>query len=104
MRLGNTVFDSDVAILDGKRFELAAADDSALVGQDAVASVIIPEDGVYAVQVRESAYGGDGNCAYRLHLGRFPRPGALRPAGGKVGVEGEVTVLGDVAGGVKQKV
>jgi len=104
MRLGNTVFDPYVAILDGKRFELAAADDSALVAQDAVASVIIPEDGTYKVVVRESAYGGDGNCQYRLHVGRFPRPAAVLPAGGKAGEEIEVVFVGDVAGEMKQKV
>ena len=36
MRLGNTLFDPYVAILDSKRFELAAADDSPLLGQDGV--------------------------------------------------------------------
>src|SRR5947209_1181711 len=67
MRLANTLFDPYVAILDTKRFELAASDDSPLLGQDALASAVIPADGTYVVQVRESAYGGNGACAYRLH-------------------------------------
>lgn len=104
MRLGTTVFDPYVAILDSKRFELAAADDTPLVYQDAVASVIIPADGTYVVQVRESAYGGNGACSYRLHVGTFPRPTAVIPAGGKPGEEIEVLYLGDVAGPFKQKV
>src|SRR5258707_1024462 len=54
MRLGTTMFDPYVAILDSKRFELAASDDAPLLGQDAVASVIIPAVGIYYVQVRES--------------------------------------------------
>src|SRR5262249_9740289 len=58
MRLAGTFFDPHVAILDGKRFELAATDDAPLLGQDAACSVIIPADGTYHVQVRESAYGG----------------------------------------------
>src|SRR5207253_1138811 len=45
MRLGYTLFDPYVAILDSKRFELAASDDSPLLGQDGAASVIIPADG-----------------------------------------------------------
>ena len=40
MRLGGTVFDSYVAILDGKRFELATSDDSPLCGQDGGCSTL----------------------------------------------------------------
>jgi len=76
---------SYVAILDSKRFELAASDDAPLLGQDSVVSVIIPADGTYVIQVRESAYGGNGACMYRLHVGTFPRPTAVVPAGGKMG-------------------
>jgi hypothetical protein len=103
MRLGTTLFDPYVAILDSKRFELAASDDCPLLGQDAVASVVIPADGTYVVQVRESAYGGNGACNYRLHVGTFPRPTAIVPAGGKLGEEVEVRFLGDPAGEFKQK-
>ena len=103
MRLGTTLFDPYVAILDKKRFELASSDDAPLLGQDAVASVVIPADGTYVVQVRESAYGGNGACAYRLHVGTFPRPTAIVPAGGKLGQEVEVRFLGDPAGEFTQK-
>ena len=104
MRLGTTLFDPYVAILDMKRFELASSDDSPLLGQDAVASIVIPADGTYVVQVRESAYGGNGACAYRLHVGTFPRPTAVVPAGGKPGEEVEVRFLGDPAGEIRQKI
>jgi hypothetical protein len=104
MRLGVTFFDPYVAILDGKRFELATGDDSPLTGQDGGCSVVIPADGRYIVQVRESAYGGNGACQYRLHVGNFPRPTAVLPAGGRPGEELEVTFLGDPSGPIKQKV
>lgn len=104
MRLGYTLFDPYVAILNTKRFELAAADDVAIAGQDPVASLIVPEDGDYVVQVRETTFGGNGACHYRLHLGTFPRPRACTPAGGKPGEELEVTFLGDVKGPFKKKV
>ncbi len=71
-----------------RRFELASSDDAALVWQDAVASVIAPEDGRYYVAVRESAYAGNVGCVYRLHVGDFPRPTALIPSGGKLGRDG----------------
>jgi hypothetical protein len=104
MRLGVAFFDPYVAILDAKRFELVTGDDSPLAAQDGGCSVVIPADGKYIVQIRESAFGGNGACQYRLHIGNFPRPTAVVPAGGKAGEEVEVTFLGDPAGPVKQKV
>lgn len=104
MRLGTTLFDPYVAILDAKRFERAISDDAALVGQDGCASLLVPEDGHYVVQVRDSAYGGNGSCHYRLHVGTFPRPTAVVPAGGKLGEELEVTFVGDPSGPIKQRV
>jgi hypothetical protein len=98
IRLGNTFFDPYVAIMNLERFELANSDDSSLVWQDAVVSLLAPEDGQYIVQVRESAFGGSGACTYRLHVGRFPRPTAVVPAGGRPGETLSVTWLGDVLG------
>lgn len=98
IRLGITMFDPFVAIMDMKRFELASSDDAALIWQDGVASVLAPEDGKYIVQVRESAYAGNGACLYRLHVGNFPRPTATVPSGGKIGESLPVTWIGDVAG------
>lgn len=103
IRLGTALFDPYVAILNLKRFELDASDDTALFLQDAVASIVVPEDGDYVIQIRESSYGGSGDSHYRLHVGTFPRPRAVYPAGGQAGEEIEVTFLGDVAGPLKQK-
>lgn len=104
MRLGTTFFDPYIAILDSKRFELAASDDSALFKQDGCLSVIAPVDGTYTVVVRETSYQGNGGCQYRLHVGTFPRPLAVVPAGGKLGEEVELRFIGDAAGEIKQKV
>lgn len=104
MRLGVTFFDPYVAILDSKRFEMAIGDDSAITRQDGGCSVVIPADGRYLVQIRESAFGGSGACQYRLHIGTFPRPTGVVPAGGKPGEELELTFLGDPSGPFKQKV
>ena len=98
LRLGYAFFDPYVAILDMGRFELARSDDTALLKQDGMVSILAPQDGTYVVQVRDSAYGGNGNCVYRLHVGRFPRPTAVLPAGGRPGETLEVRWLGDVAG------
>lgn len=104
MRLSTALFDPYVAILDSKRFELAASDDTPLAVQDGVAAVIAPEDGQYFIEVRESSYEGNGNCRYRLHVGTFPRPTAVYPAGGKLGEPTEVRFLGDPAGELKQTI
>lgn len=98
IRLGVTLFDPFVAIMDTKRFELASSDDAAAVYQDGVASVVAPADGTYIIQVRESAYAGNGACLYRLHVGHFPRPTAVVPGGGKMGESVALRWIGDVGG------
>jgi hypothetical protein len=98
IRLGITLFDVFVAIMNPARFELASSDDNALVWQDGIASIIAPEDGKYIIQVRESSYAGNGACLYRVHVGNFPRPTALLPAGGRYGETLPVKFIGDVLG------
>ena len=104
MRLATTFFDPYIAILDSKRFELAASDDTPLYKQDGCLSILAPADGTYIIEVRESSYGGNGGCNYRLHVGTFPRPTAVVPSGGKFGEEIEVRFLGDASGEIKQKI
>ncbi len=98
IRLGISLFDPYVAILDAKRFELASSDDSALLWIDAFASVIAPADGKYILLARESAYAGNGNCLYRLHVGDFPRASATVPAGGKLGEAVNIRWIGEARG------
>jgi hypothetical protein len=98
LRLGRTFFDPAVAILDEKRFEVAAADDSPLCQQDAYCSVLAPEDGKYIIELRETSYRGDDASTYRLHVGKFPRPAVAFPGGGPKGKPLEVKWLGDPAG------
>ncbi|MEQ1904245.1 MAG: PPC domain-containing protein [Pirellulaceae bacterium] len=106
IRLGSyqvgTYFDPFVAILDDKRFELAVNDDTSLFNQDPFVSVIAPEDGNYTVMIREASYGGNDQCRYRLHIGNFPRPTAVYPAGGNFGAAMELNFLGDPSGEFKR--
>ncbi|QNN24733.1 peptidase [Planctomycetales bacterium ZRK34] len=103
IRLGRQLLDPYVAILDARRFELASADDTALLKQDAFCSAIAPADGVYTVLVRDSAYGGGKRDHYRVHIGDFPRPTAVFPPGGRAGQYVEVQYLGDVTGPIPAK-
>jgi hypothetical protein len=96
IRLGDSMFDVFVAIFNEERFELSTSDDAALVYQDGIASIVAPADGKYIVAVRESSYGA-GN-SYRCHIGTYPRPTAVVPAGGKPGETVQVKFLGDVTG------
>ncbi len=104
MRFGQTLFDPYVAILNDKRFELSAEDDSPLLKQDAATSIVVPEDGKYMIEMRDSGYGGNGECRYRLHIGNFPRPMSVYPAGGKAGEAVEVTLIGDAIGPIAKTV
>jgi len=101
---GGNYFDPYVAILNEQRFELAVSDDTPLVWNDGVVSTVVPEDGKYIIQVRDAAYGGDGRAYYLLHVGNFPRPMGVIPAGGKPGETLQVTYLGDVAGDFTREV
>ncbi|GAB6166933.1 PPC domain-containing protein [Thermostilla marina] len=98
VRLGLTFFDPAVAILDRGRFVLASSDDTPLARQDAACGVVVPKDDTYIIQVRESSFRGSNQCRYRLHVGRFPRPTAVFPPGGKAGETVHVRYLGDAAG------
>ncbi len=98
IRLSGAMFDPYVAILDEKRFELASSDDSELLLQDSTTSVLAPEDGIYRIEVRESSYRGGSNFHYRLHIGSFPRPLVVFPAGGQAGKSLNFEFLGDPKG------
>jgi hypothetical protein len=98
LRLGRTFFDPAIAILDEDRFEVAASDDTPLLQQDPFCSVVAPKTGKYTIELRETSYRGDDASTYRLHVGKFPRPSAAFPGGGKRGEEIELKLLGDPLG------
>ena len=103
LRLGVAMFDPYLAILKADGSEVASCDDSALLLQDPVLSIVAPEDGTYLVQVRDSSFDGGGTSRYRLHAGTFPRPTMVYPAGGQVGQDLEAKFIGDVKGMLEKK-
>ena len=98
LRLGQTLFDPAITLFDPQGFALGSSDDSAIGRQDGAISVLLDSDGLHHVQVRESSYRGNGDCHYRLHVGRFPRPMMTLPAGGPPGAPLLVKTLGDGGG------
>ena len=85
-------FDPYVAILNSERFEMATSDDAPLLQQDCLCSMQAPADGKYIIVVRDSSFGGN-NDRYRLHVGSFPRPIAVVPAGGPPGALIDMTFV-----------
>jgi len=104
MRLARTIFDPLVIVFDENKNELARSDDEAFGWYDAVVSLAAPRDGKYFIQLRETTFGGSGSSLYRLHVGSFPRPTAVIPAGGRPGETLEVTFLGDATGSWKRTI
>ncbi|MFV0442808.1 MAG: PPC domain-containing protein [Planctomycetaceae bacterium] len=101
---GSNYYDPYLAILNEDRFELAASDDTPLVWNDAIVSLIVPKDGKYIIQMRDAAYQGDSRSYYILSVGDFPRPQGVIPAGGKPGEKLTVTFVGDVLGPITREV
>src|SRR5262249_50274711 len=98
IRLGLTLFDPYVAILNAKRFELASSDDNALTWQDCFVSLAAPEAGGSRLAGREAAFAGNPKCVCRLRVGNFPSPTATIPSGGKLGEHLHIRWIGDVLG------
>lgn len=104
MRLGQSLFDAALAIVDSRGFELAAADDTALLRTDCDVAIIAPTEGDYWIKVRESAYEGNENCRYRLHITSAPRPTIVFPLAAAPNSPAQVEFLGDIAGTVTQTI
>ena len=104
MRLGRMMFDSHVAIVDARGFQIATCDDAPLLRTDSFVSVLIPEDGEYRIIVREAAYEGSDACQYRLSIGTFTRPTAVFPNGARPGETVEFKFIGDPAGEFTQAI
>ncbi|MCH2105987.1 MAG: PPC domain-containing protein [Planctomycetes bacterium] len=104
LRLGQTLFDPAITLFDPQGFALGSSDDSSIGRQDGAISVLLTSSGLHHVQVRESSYRGNGNCHYRLHVGRFPRPMMTLPAGGPPGAPLEVVTLGDGSGSASAEI
>lgn len=93
LRLGTEFFDPAVSLLDSNRFEVARSDDATFVQQDCLCSYVAERPGTYWIEVRESSYGGNDRCQYRMHVGDFPRPVAIVPAGGRSGERIQATII-----------
>ncbi len=109
VRLAQRLFDGYVAIHDQTGRVIAESDDTGLGHQDPIARCAIPADGLYSIAVREAGFGNEGDYKgptgrYLLHVGTFPRPLSLIPAGGAPGQPQAFHLLGEVDGDRSQTV
>ncbi|MGK0203075.1 MAG: hypothetical protein ACI9S9_002148, partial [Planctomycetota bacterium] len=95
VRLGISDIDPQLEIFgpDGKL--LQRRDDSSLGKADPLARFTAKQTGTHWLALRDVAYRGSSLGAYRLHVGTFPRPIGLLPAGGRPGETISVQLLGD---------
>lgn len=101
IRLGRYFDDASVSIKNSKGFIVARSDDTPLFIQDCFATAVAEENDTYVVEVRESSYGQ--LRAYRMHIGTFPRPTAVYPAGGQQGEEVDMKFIDKAGGDFTQK-
>ncbi len=92
------VFDSMLTLSKADGTVLAENDDSSLLQQDPVLSFVAPEDGKYTLALKDSTNAAPGSGRYLLHVGSFPRPLTVYPAGGQAGEQLKVAYLGDATG------
>jgi hypothetical protein len=84
---------------------LAQCDDTAQYVQDPFLSVEVPQDGRYVLEVSQHPGAVFTRFAhYLLHVGSFPRPEAVYPAGGRPGEKLAVQLLSNGRGALRQTV
>jgi hypothetical protein len=96
VRLGLYDLDLQLEVFGPDGALVLRADESAIGRADPSAAFRAEHDGTYHIALRDVAYRGSSYGAYRLHVGTFPRPTGLLPAGGKPGETIEAQLLGDL--------
>ncbi len=104
MRAGGAMLDAVLNVMSPTGEWLAAVDDTPLRRQDPMVSLIASEDGDYIVQLHESNFEGDESSRYALHIGTFPAPQWVYPAGGQLGQTVAVTFGGDAGCPISQEI
>jgi hypothetical protein len=94
VRLGGELTDTVLTVFDPEGRAIAQADDLPITRQDPFVSLVVPAEGTYTLQVRETSFGGGPTSTYALHVGDFPRPGGLFPPGAQAGKPARLALVG----------
>ncbi len=86
-------FQPSLAIYDAQGNELAYAERYRFQ-PDPVLHYVIPSDGQYTIEIRDSIYRGREDFIYRITLGELPFITGIFPLGGKSGATSTVGLLG----------
>jgi hypothetical protein len=86
-------FDTHLSVLDKNSYMLKDNDDTVLTKLDPFLQFIAPRNGRYYIAIRSSEFTGFNDARYRLHIGHFPRPLAVYPAGGLPNSKQTVTMI-----------
>lgn len=100
---GDSEFDAALRILDAAGRVLAADDDNSLHVQDPLASIRLPRDGAYLVEVSRSVF-APRDTRYCVHIGDNTRPRAVFPPGGQAGTRQKVRLIGDPLGETEREI
>lgn len=94
IRLGLTDLDLQLEVFDPNGKRIVRIDDTSLGRADPGTCFVAPSSGTYTLSLADIAHRGSSAGAYRLHVGTYPRPVGLLPAGGRPGQRIETTLLG----------
>ena len=76
-------FQPTLALFDARGRELAYDDDFRF-NPDPALTCVLPDDGVYAIEIKDAIYRGREDFVYRLAVGELPFVTSIFPLGGKV--------------------
>jgi hypothetical protein len=96
VRLGFYDYDLQFEVFGPDGELVIRADESSIGRADPVAGFLAAETGTHHLALRDVAYRGSTLAAYRLHVGTFPRPIGLMPAGGRPGETITARLVGDL--------
>ena len=95
IRLGYYDLDVELEVFGPDGAMILRRDDSSFGKADPIACWTANETGTYWLSLRDVAFRGSSSAVYRLHVGTFPRPIGLLPAGGRPNERIEAQLLGD---------
>lgn len=86
-------FQGILTLYDSEGKEVAFADDYRF-DPDPVLLFVVPQEGIYTLEVRDSIYRGREDFVYRIYVGELPFVTEMFPLGGRVGASLRATLKG----------
>ncbi len=94
VRLGTKLLDTEITVMHPDGSIACLVDDTPLLNQDPCFTFRAQQTGEYVVELRAVGSNADSGSPYAIHLGNFPRPSYLFPAGGQAGSQIALQIFG----------